>query len=78
VSDQTAGLAETEALWTVSDVARFLSCSSSFVYKAAESGRLPCLRIGAMVRFDPSIVRAMARGELPHSQGKLTALREQG
>jgi excisionase family DNA binding protein len=54
----------TESLWTAADVARFLSASQSFVYKAAEAGKLPCLRIGAMLRFDPQAVRAFAYGQL--------------
>lgn len=51
-------------LWTASDVARYLRASLSFVYKSAEAGRLPCLRVGSMLRFDPEVVRAFARGEL--------------
>jgi excisionase family DNA binding protein len=46
-----------ENLWTVEDVARFVKCSKSWVYKASESGELPCVRIGAMVRFDPNAVK---------------------
>ena len=51
-----------ETLWTVGDVARFLRCSTSFVYKRAMAGGLPCVRFGAMVRFDPAIIRALAQG----------------
>jgi excisionase family DNA binding protein len=49
-----------EVLWTVKDVAAFLRCSTSLVYKKAESGALPSLRIGALLRFDPSAVRTWA------------------
>src|SRR4051794_8472710 len=35
-----------EALWDVRDVARFLKASVSWVYKAAERGELPCIRVG--------------------------------
>lgn len=52
-----------EGLWDARDVAAYLKCSTSFVYKAAEDGRLPCVRIGSMLRFVPDIVRAFARGE---------------
>ena len=51
-----------ETLWDASDVAKFLKCSRSYVYKAAEAGMLPCLRIGAMLRFDPERVKAFALG----------------
>lgn len=56
-------LDDDESLWAARDVAKYLKCSVSFVYKAAEDGRLPCLRIGSMLRFDPVTVRAFARGE---------------
>ena len=46
-----------EALWTVADVARFLSMSRQWVYKHAELGALPCVRIGASLRFQPSEIR---------------------
>jgi excisionase family DNA binding protein len=52
-----------DPLWTAADVARFLNASQSYVYKAAEAGRLPCLRIGAMLRFDPAKIRAVVLGD---------------
>ena len=51
-----------ESLWTAADVARFLRASQSYVYKAAEAGRLPCIRIGAMLRFDPRAIQAFVGG----------------
>jgi excisionase family DNA binding protein len=42
----------------VDSVARYLSASKSWAYKAAERGELPCIRIGAMLRFAPNSVRA--------------------
>jgi excisionase family DNA binding protein len=53
-----------DRLWDADDVAGFLSVSRSMVYKLEQAGELPCVRIGARVRFDPSVVRAFARGEL--------------
>jgi excisionase family DNA binding protein len=61
-----------EALWTAEDVASYLRASKSFVYKAAEDGRLPCLRIGSMMRFDPTTIRAFAQGR--PSGGNVVAL----
>jgi hypothetical protein len=34
------------------------------VYKLEQMGELPCVHIGARVRFEPAAVRAYARGEL--------------
>ncbi len=46
-----------EPLWTVREVAAFLSMSGSWVYKEAEAGRLPTLRLGAALRFRPEDIR---------------------
>jgi len=54
-----------EPLWMVADVAAYLRVSRSWVYHRAEVGELPCLRIGALLRFDPEEIRAFARGERP-------------
>lgn len=51
-----------EGLWKVADVARFLSMSTSWVYKEAEAGRLPCVRIGAALRFSPEVIRRFVAG----------------
>ncbi|HEY0839307.1 MAG TPA: helix-turn-helix domain-containing protein, partial [Vulgatibacter sp.] len=61
----------TDSLWTSAQVAGYLQVSESWVRKASASGKLPCVRIGAMVRFDPDAVRAWARGE---RGGKVTNL----
>jgi excisionase family DNA binding protein len=50
-----------ESQWTVKEAARFLRCSVSWVYKAAGKGEIPCVRIGAMLRFDPEELRAFAK-----------------
>jgi excisionase family DNA binding protein len=54
-----------EPLWTWREVADYLRASRSWVYKAADAGTLPSLRIGGLLRFDPAMVRAFARGEQP-------------
>lgn len=48
----------TEPLWTVADVAQFLSLSRQWVYKHAELGTIPCIRLGAALRFQPAAIRA--------------------
>jgi excisionase family DNA binding protein len=66
--------ADLEPLWTVADVATYLRVSRSWVYHRAELGELPCLRIGALLRFDPDQIRAFARGERP-TPAKILSLR---
>jgi excisionase family DNA binding protein len=52
-------------LWNANEVATYLKVSRSWVYHRAESGELPCLRVGGLLRFDPEMIRAFARGENP-------------
>mgnify|MGYP001560690192 CR=1 FL=1 len=52
-----------ETLWTPRDVAAFLQVSRSWVYAKAESGLLPALRVGGLLRFDPAKVRAWVAAE---------------
>jgi len=51
-----------QTLWDVRDVAGYLKASVSWVYKAAERGDLPCIRIGGLLRFDAQAVRTFAAG----------------
>ena len=59
--------ASLETLWDARDVAAYLKASRSLVYQKAEAGLLPSLRIGGLLRFDPAVVRAWARGEIQPS-----------
>jgi hypothetical protein len=54
---------ETNELWTAEDVALFLKTSRSWVYHRAQAGRLPCLKIGGLLRFDPVAIRALVAGD---------------
>jgi hypothetical protein len=65
------GRTSDECLWTVHDVAAFLQASTSWVYKASGAGTLPCVRVGAMLRFDPACIRAWALGN--NARGAHTA-----
>lgn len=47
-----------ESLWTADDVAAYLKVSRSWVYHRAESGRLPHVRVGGLIRFQPHEIRA--------------------
>ena len=46
-----------DTLWTVAEVAAYLKVSRSWVYHRLESGLLPHIRVGALVRFDPAAIR---------------------
>jgi excisionase family DNA binding protein len=51
--------AAADRLWDVKDVARFIGMSPSYVYKAAESGEIPCVRFGSKVKFNPDVIRRL-------------------
>jgi excisionase family DNA binding protein len=56
-----------DTLWTATDVAHYLKVSRSWVYHRAESGELPYLRVGGLLRFDPDAIRRHAFGTGPRS-----------
>ena len=43
---------EGRRLLTVAEVAAILAVSKAWVYRKCQSGALPCLRIGSLLRFD--------------------------
>lgn len=51
-----------DSLWTVEDVMLYLRASKSWVYQKVAEGRLPCLRVGGLLRFKADAVRAWAEG----------------
>ena len=40
--------------WSAPELAELLGCTGKHIYALAKSGRMPHLRIGTMVRFDPT------------------------
>ena len=52
-----------DRLWTVADVADYLQLSTSWVYKRTAEGTLPCIRLGASVRFDPEAIAEYASAQ---------------
>ena len=62
-----AAMPQGERLWTVADVAEFVGASESWVRNAVAAERLPCTRIGGLVRFQPEEIRARMRKEFPVS-----------
>ena len=57
-----------DTLWTTDQVARYLAMSKSWVYQNAADGTLPSLNIGGARRFDPTEIKAWARGEGPRAK----------
>ena len=49
---------------TPTEVAAILAISPITIYKMAKAGRLPSLRIGSAVRFDPRAIAEWLRGNL--------------
>jgi excisionase family DNA binding protein len=59
-----------EPLWTAEDVAEFLRVSLSMVYKLRRTGALPAVRVGALFRFEPDVVRAFGRDPVARAAGR--------
>jgi excisionase family DNA binding protein len=76
--EMQAGEAQDDTLWTVADAARFLRVSKSWVYSATAAGRMPCIRIGALVRFDPASTKAWAAGKDGGKIVRLPGRRDRG
>jgi excisionase family DNA binding protein len=71
-NDHTKGAGE--SLWSAADVAQYLRVSRSWVYHRVAAGEIPCIHLGPLVRFDPEIVRAYARG-VPAPRAKILPFR---
>ena len=52
-----------EALWDVRGLAAYLNVSTSWVYQRVATRTIPCVHLGAAVRFIPEDIRAWLRGE---------------
>ncbi len=50
--------------WKAKDVARYLQASESWVRHAASAGKLPCVKSGGLLRFEPRAIRCMVEGAL--------------
>jgi len=63
--DRRRGGLRDDGMWDANEVSRYLQASRSWVYAQAEAGRLPCVRIVGLLRFDPATIKALVRGEQP-------------
>jgi len=41
---------------TAGQLAKLLGCSVKFIYAMVKQGRLPAIRIGSLIRFDPHLI----------------------
>jgi len=58
-------LSECDRLWTIDDVAAFLSVTVPTIYQWRHRGDgPPCVRLGKHLRFDPASVRAWAASKV--------------
>jgi hypothetical protein len=53
-----------KSLWDARDVAIFLKASRNWVYLQAELGKIPYVRLGGLLRFDPEKIKALVSGDL--------------
>jgi excisionase family DNA binding protein len=53
-------------LWTTEDVARFARISPRTVQRRVADGKLPAIRLGGVVRFDPDAVVAAIEQPVPY------------
>jgi excisionase family DNA binding protein len=65
---------EAAALLTAEELATALRVSRSWVYEAARNGTIPCLRVGALLRFDLEEVKGFLRGK-PLPPARVVGLR---
>jgi excisionase family DNA binding protein len=54
---RSSEIALAEPLWTVREAAAFLRLGRNTVYEWAASGKLPSLRLGSRIRFQPAALR---------------------
>jgi excisionase family DNA binding protein len=63
MSNQKSGKVSTECIMTVHDVAEYLRLSEAKVYKMANEGRVPALRMGKSWRFKRDLIDEWIRRE---------------
>jgi excisionase family DNA binding protein len=60
-SDLASRIEKLPGALTASELATLLNMGKTALYEMAAKGRIPCIRIGATVRFDPSRTAAWIR-----------------
>lgn len=52
-----------EDLWSVKEATKFLGCKKTWLYLACERGEVPHVRLGAMIRFEPEVLRTWLKSK---------------
>ena len=68
---------QNDRLWTIDDVAEYLRVKASVVKYWIHNERLPCMKIGKHLRFDPEDVREWVEGQktsVPLNPGDLSRI----
>lgn len=69
---------QAERLWTVEEVAAFLGRSERSIYQLAAEGRMPTVRLGAHLRFDPQVIKEWVRQAVPTTVTRRVGRRARG
>jgi excisionase family DNA binding protein len=49
----TERIASREKAWKLEELAALLNCSKGKLYAMVKGGRIPYIKVGSMIRFDP-------------------------
>lgn len=55
--DAMLSVAGGEEVWTVRDLARYLRCHTSTLYRLVNRGQIPHFRLGTDIRFRRSLIK---------------------
>ena len=58
-----------ERLWTATEVAEYLGLHPQTIYKKANSGELPSVRVLTALRFEPAAIREWVAAQQPATEG---------
>jgi excisionase family DNA binding protein len=59
----TSQIRNRRTAWTAEELAELLALSRKHIYKLAKKGRMPSLRIGGAIRFDPQATANWLEGK---------------
>ena len=65
-------------LWDANQVAAFMNVSRSWVYQRVESGKIPHVRVGGLVRFEPEAVKKFIRHDRVSATSVIARLAARG
>ena len=66
---------EVPPLWTTTDMSRFLRCTERQIFELRKEG-MPTIKLGGLVRFDPSDVRTWMEKRSGYASPRAAQLRD--